>query len=139
MESIQSFYQDIKQQRISGFLKLSIKLTTISRDTKLIWQLRGTYNRKEWIVRIFPPIIRFISIRLFFIRLHQLLIWILNYFKQMKRLFFSQWRIRKKKKPICGLEQSFIQWYIRFHNIVVPYDFTVIIEDHYKYTKKIQK
>ena len=39
-------------------------------------------------------------------------------------------------KSIYGLKQSLRQWYIRFHNVIISNDFTMIDEDHCIYTKR---
>ena len=39
-------------------------------------------------------------------------------------------------KSIYGLKQSLRQWYIRFHNVIISNDFTMIDEDHCVYNKR---
>ena len=39
-------------------------------------------------------------------------------------------------RSVYGLKQSSRQWYIRFHNVIMAYDFMMIDEDHCVYIKR---
>ena len=48
----------------------------------------------------------------------------------------SEHKVCRLLKSIYGLKQSSRQWYIRFHNAIISYGFTMIYEDHCVYTKR---
>ncbi len=48
----------------------------------------------------------------------------------------SEQKVCRLLKSIYGLKQSSRQWYIRFHNAIISYGFTMIYEDHCIYTKR---
>ena len=45
-------------------------------------------------------------------------------------------KVYRLSRSIYGLKQSSRQWYIRFHNAIMAYDFTMIDEDHCVYIKR---
>ena len=45
-------------------------------------------------------------------------------------------KVCKLLRSIYGLKQSCIQWYLKFHQAIISYDFTMIDEDHYLYVKR---
>jgi Reverse transcriptase (RNA-dependent DNA polymerase) len=45
-------------------------------------------------------------------------------------------KVCKLLRFIYGLKQSFRQWYIRFHQAIISFDFKMIDEDHCMYVKR---
>ena len=42
----------------------------------------------------------------------------------------------KLQRSICGVKISSRQWYLRFHKVIMSYNFKMIDEDHYVYVKR---
>ena len=114
------------------------------------------YTQKEGInyVETFSPIIRFTSIRLLLaivtnlnLELHQMDVktTFLNgeldeeiYMEQPVGFIVKgqERKVCKFQRSIYGLKQSSRQWYLRFHKVILTYDFKMIDEDHCVYVKR---
>ena len=114
------------------------------------------YTQKEGIdcEETFSPVVRFTSIQLLLaivtnlnLELHQMDVKtaFLNgeldekiYMEQPVDFIVKgkEHKVCKLQRSIYGLKQSSRQWYLRFHKVILTYDFKIIDEDHNVYVKR---